>query len=58
MSRGGSVVKLQAIMGHASIRTTQAHHAHLAPDAIQGSTSILDGLGTAPPEPSEISTTS
>jgi integrase len=43
--RGGSLVKLQAILGHASIRTTQVY-AHLAPDHLSGATSILEGLGT------------
>jgi len=44
--RGGSLVKLQAILGHASIRTTQVY-AHLAPDHLSGATSILEGLGTS-----------
>jgi len=44
--RGGSLVKLQAILGHASIRTTQVY-AHLAPDHLSGATAILEGLGTA-----------
>lgn len=44
--RGGSLVKLQVILGHASIRTTQVY-AHLAPDHLSGATSILEGLGTA-----------
>ena len=43
--RGGWLVKLQAILGHASIRTTQLL-AHLAPDHLSGATAILDGLGT------------
>ena len=42
--RGGSLVKLQAILGHASIRTTQVY-AHLAPDHLSGATAILEGLG-------------
>ena len=42
--RGGSLVKLQAILGHASIRTTQIY-AHLAPDHLSGATAILEGLG-------------
>jgi len=42
--RGGSLVKLQAILGHASIRTTQVY-AHLAPDHLSGATDILEGLG-------------
>jgi integrase len=44
--RGGSLVKLQAILGHASIRTTQVY-AHLAPDHLSGATAILEGLGTS-----------
>jgi integrase len=44
--RGGSLVKLQAILGHASIRTTQVY-AHLAPDHLSGATAILEGLGAA-----------
>jgi len=44
--RGGSLVKLQAILGHASIRTTQVY-AHLAPDHLSGATSILEGLGAS-----------
>jgi len=44
--RGGSLVKLQAILGHASIRTTQVY-AHLAPDHLSGATAILEGLGVA-----------
>ncbi len=44
--RGGSLVKLQAILGHASIRTTQVY-AHLAPDHLSGATSILEGFGTS-----------
>jgi integrase len=43
--RGGSLVKLQVILGHASIRTTQVY-AHLAPDHLSGATAILDGLGS------------
>ena len=43
--RGGSLVKLQAILGHASIRTTQIY-AHLAPDHLSGATALLEGLGT------------
>jgi integrase len=43
--RGGSIVKLQAILGHASVRTTQIY-ARLAPDHLIGATSILEGLGT------------
>ena len=46
--RGGSIVKLQAILGHASVRTTQIY-ARLAPDHLIGATSILDGLGVAKP---------
>ena len=41
--RGGSLVKLQAILGHASIRTTQV----LAPDHLSGATAILEGLGAS-----------
>jgi integrase len=44
--RGGSIVKLQAILGHASVRTTQIY-ARLAPDHLIGATSILEGLGDA-----------
>jgi integrase len=44
--RGGSIVKLQTILGHASVRTTQIY-ARLAPDHLIGATGILDGLGTA-----------
>jgi integrase len=43
---GGSLVKLQAILGHASIRTTQIY-AHLAPDHLSGATAILEGLGAS-----------
>jgi integrase len=43
--RGGSLVKLQVILGHASVRTTQIY-ARLSPDHLAGATSILDGLGT------------
>jgi len=46
--RGGSLVKLQAILGHASIRTTQVY-AHLSPDHLSGATAILDGLGVSTP---------
>ena len=42
--RGGSIVRLQAILGHASVRTTQIY-ARLAPDHLIGATSILEGLG-------------
>jgi len=42
--RGGSLVKLQAMLGHASVRTTQ-RYAHLAPDHLIGATAILEGLG-------------
>jgi integrase len=42
--RGGSIVKLQAILGHASVRTTQIY-ARLAPDHLIGATGILEGLG-------------
>jgi integrase len=41
--RGGSLVTLQAILGHASIKTTQVY-AHLGPDHLSGATSILEGL--------------
>jgi integrase len=44
--RGGSLVKLQASLGHASIRTTQVY-AHLAPDHLSGATNILEGLGSS-----------
>jgi integrase len=44
--RGGSLVKLQAILAHASIKTTQ-DYAHLAPDRLSGATAILEGLGAA-----------
>ena len=47
--RGGSSVKLQAIRGHASVRTTQIY-ARLAPDQLIGATSMLEGLGTKPAE--------
>lgn len=43
-----SDVKLQAILGHASVRTTQIY-ARLAPDHLIGATSILDGLGAGKP---------
>lgn len=46
--RGGSVVKLQPILGHASTRTTQVY-AHLAPDHLSGATAILEGLGASVP---------
>ena len=42
--RGGSLAKLQVILGHASIRTTQVY-AHFAPDHLSGATDILEGLG-------------
>jgi integrase len=48
--RGGSIVKLQAILGHASVRTTQIY-ARLAPDHLIGATSIPEGLGA--PKPSQ-----
>lgn len=44
--RGGSLVKLQVILGHSSIKTTQVY-AHLAPDHLSGATSILEGLGAS-----------
>ena len=44
--RGGSLVKLQVILGHASIRTTQIC-GHLAPDHLSGATAILEGLGAS-----------
>jgi integrase len=53
--RGGSVVKLQAILGHASMRTPQIY-ARLAPDHLIGATSILEGLGAM--KPAKTSTTS
>jgi hypothetical protein len=43
--RGGSLVKLQAILWHVSIRTTHVY-ARLAPDDLSGGTAILEGLGT------------
>jgi integrase len=43
--RGGSIVKLQAILGHSSVRTTQIY-ARLAPDHLIGATGILEGLGS------------
>jgi hypothetical protein len=46
--RGDSIVKLQAILGHASVRTTQIY-ARLAPDHLIGATSILHRLGVAKP---------
>jgi integrase len=46
--RGGSIVKLQAIPGYASVRTTQIY-TRLAPDHLIGATSILDGLGAGKP---------
>ena len=46
--RGGSIVKLQAILGHASVRTTQIY-TRLAADHLIGATSILDGLGAGEP---------
>jgi integrase len=46
--RGGSIVKLQAILGHASVRTTQIY-ARLAPDHLIGATGVLDGLGASVP---------
>jgi hypothetical protein len=39
-------VKLQAILGHASVRTTQIY-ARLAPDHLVGATVILEGLGAS-----------
>ena len=53
--RGGSIVKLQTILGHAGVRTTPIY-ARLAPDHLIGATAILEGLGAA--QPAEISTTS
>jgi integrase len=44
--RGGSLVQLQAILGHVSIRMTQVY-THLAPDHLCGATAILEGLGTS-----------
>jgi hypothetical protein len=49
--RGGSLLKLRAMLGHSSVRITEIY-AHLAPDALSGATSILDGLGA--PKPAEI----
>jgi site-specific recombinase XerD len=43
--RGGSLVKLQAILGHASIRTTQVY-AHLARDHLSRTTAIPRGART------------
>ena len=45
--RGGSLVK-QAILGHASARTTQIY-VRLSPDHLIGATGILDGLAAAKP---------
>jgi integrase len=45
--RTGDLVKLQQILGHASIRTTQETYAHFAPDHVLGSTAVLEGLGRA-----------
>jgi site-specific recombinase XerC len=44
--KGGSLVKLQAILGHASVQTTQIY-ARLAPDYLVGATAILDDLGAS-----------
>jgi hypothetical protein len=49
--RGGRLEKLQVILGHASIRTTEIYR-HLAPDHLRGETAILEGLGV--PKSSEI----
>jgi hypothetical protein len=46
--RGGSIVKLQAILSHSSVRTTQIY-ARLAPDHVVGATGILEGLGAVKP---------
>ena len=46
--RGGSLLKLQAMLGHSSVRVTEIC-AHLPPEALSGATSILDGLGAAKP---------
>jgi len=48
--RGGSIVKLQAILGHSSVRTTQIY-ARLSPDHLIGATGILEGLGAAATAP-------
>jgi integrase len=45
--RTGDLVKLQQILGHASIRTTQDTYAHFAPDHVQGATAVLEGLGAS-----------
>jgi|SoiMetStandDraft_2_1073263.scaffolds.fasta_scaffold21251_4 hypothetical protein len=46
--RGDSLLKLQAMLGHSSVRVTEIC-AHLPPEALSGATSILDGLGAAKP---------
>ena len=47
MMRGGSIVKLQAILGHASVRTTQIYARLAPPDHLIGATAILEGLGAS-----------
>jgi Phage integrase family len=42
--RGGRLEKLQEILGHSSIKTTEIYK-HLAADYLTGATAILEGLG-------------
>ena len=44
--RGSSIVKFQAILGRASVRTTQTY-VRLSPDHLVGATALLEGLGAS-----------
>jgi integrase len=52
-ARTGDMLRLQRILGHASIRTTEQVYTRFAPGFVAGATAALEGLGTPP-----ISTTS
>jgi integrase len=43
--RGGRLEKLQEILGHSTIKTTEIYK-HLAADYLTGATALLEGLGT------------
>ena len=46
--RTGDMVRLQKILGHSSVRTTERSYARFAPDYVVGATAMLEGLGAAP----------